>query len=207
MLISDPTLTNAPPYWAECDAALGKFVAPSAMGFPCDPGDLNRFSSRYRLAKSFRRIELETYTSQTVDGYAALFHVFLTYSAFEQFMDCCGLNLNGMEPCLKSYNATACEAALRKVVNFDQFLRAVLTHLDRETHRKQFETFLAGKPCNVLYLAAGIRHIFAHGRLTPNSGAGYTAPAQEVSKLLVILLFRVMDGEFTTRLRANGIVA
>lgn len=177
------------------------------MGFVCRAGDLNRLNSRYRLAKSFRAIELESYAKETVDGYSALLQIFLCYSAFEQFMECCGLKLNGMGSCLATYDATACEAAIRRIEKHDMFLKAVHAHLDREAHKKQFEAFLSGKPCNVLSLAAGIRHIFAHGLLTPNSGAGYTQPAQGVSSALAGFMFQVMDGEFTSRLRASAIVA
>jgi hypothetical protein len=206
MLIArDPVIANSPPGWTACDDALGKFAPPSELGFPCRAGDLNRFASRYRLAKSFKSIELDGYVQETGAGYSELFRVFLCYSAFEQFMDCCGLNLNGIEPFLPAYNANGCGDAIRKIEHFDQFLTAVLEHLDRNADRKQFQDFLAGRPCNPLFLAAGIRHIFAHGQLTPNAGAGYTRPAQEISKLLVILLFRVMDGEFTRRLNEHGI--
>jgi len=37
-------------------------------------------------------------------------------------MDCCGLNLGGMESCLKNYDAVGYEAAIREVVSYDQFL-------------------------------------------------------------------------------------
>jgi hypothetical protein len=206
LIVTDPTLAFSLPNWKACDIALSNYTPPSAMGFACKPGDLNRLSSRYRLAKSFRAIQLESYVKETVDGYSALFQVFLCYSALEQFMDCCGLNLNGVEPCLPAYGAAGCEVSIRAVEKYDLFLKAVHAHLDRRAHRKQFEAFLSGDPSNVLYLAAGIRHIFAHGRLTPNSGAGYTQPAQSVSAALSAFAFRVMDGEFTARLVANGIV-
>ena len=204
IIVKDPNLVNTPPGWAVCDEALSKYTPPSAMGFVCSAGDLNRFWSRYRVAKSFRHIVLDSYTAETVAGYSALFQVFLAYSAFEQFMDCCGLNLSGMEPLLPPYNPAECEAAIRHIEKYAEFLAVVLEHLDREGHRTQLQAFLAAEPSNVLYVAAGIRHIFAHGKLTPNSGAGFTAPAQEVSRVLSEFLFRVMDGEFAGRLRAHG---
>lgn len=48
---------------------------------------------------------------------------------------------------------------------------------------------------------------FAHGELTPNSGAGSPEPVRRVSEVICQFLFRVMDGEFTARLRANGFAA
>lgn len=205
MLIHDPNLVNTPPGWAECDAALRKFTPPSQLGFVGSAGDLNRFRSRYRLAKSFRSISLDSYTAETTDGYSSLFRVFLAYSAFEQFLDCCGLNLPETQQLLPTYKSSECEEAIRKVEHYDSFLSVVMKHLDRKVHRTQLENFLFGNPCNVLYVAAGIRHIFAHGKLTPNSGAGFTAPAQKISTILCEFLFHVMDGEFIGRLRANGL--
>lgn len=207
LIVADPTLAFSLPHWKACDAALGKYVAPSAMGFACKAGDLNRLASRYRLAKSFRSIQLEAYVKETVDGYSALFQVFLSYSALEQFMDCCGIKLNGLEPCLPAYDAPNCEAAIRAVDHHDQFLKAVYAHLDRDAHRKQYKAFLNGSSCNVLYLAAGIRHIFAHGLLTPNAGAGYTQPAMSVSAALSAFILKLIDGEFVSRLKAHGVVA
>ncbi len=111
-----------------------------------------------------------------------------------------------MAPLLPLYKPGDCEAAIRNVEHHDSFLKAVLQHLDRASHRTQMQKFLSGKSCNLLYVAAGIRHIFAHGKLTPNSGVPLTVPAQEISTIMVDFLFRVMDGEFIGRLRANGIV-
>jgi len=85
---------------------------------------------------------------------------------------------------------------------------------DRPTHnlaigrpqmlRVQVQAFLDGQPCNLLYLPAGIRHIFAHGKPTPNSGAGTTEPVKQIADVLCEFLFRTMDGEFTRRLRDHG---
>ncbi len=169
VILKDPNLVNAPPGWCACHEALSRYTSPAKMGFACSAGDLNRFWSRYRLAKSFQGIALESYTAETTVGYSALFRVFVTYSAFEQFLDCCGLNLSGMAPLLPLYKPGDCEAAIRNVEHHDSFLKAVLQHLDRASHRTQMQK-LSGKSCNLLYVAAGIRHIFAHGKLTPNSG-------------------------------------
>lgn len=34
-------------------------IGPSAYGFVCDNGDVNRFGARFRAAKSFRGVKLE----------------------------------------------------------------------------------------------------------------------------------------------------
>ncbi len=207
MLWIDPVLAFSLPHWKVCDAAPGKYVSPSAMGFKCEAGDINRLNSRYRLAKSFQSIQLESYAKDTVDGYSALFHVFLCYSAFEQFMSCCGLTIDGMASCLNKYDENGFQASIRTIEKHDIFLKDVSKYLDGKAVRLQFKAFLSGETCNVLYLAAGIRHIFSHGILTPNAGTGYTLPAQNVCRALTDFVFRVTEGEFATRLQENGILS
>lgn len=207
LIAKTPGGKYALPGWKECDAALAKYTPPAELGFPCKAGDLNRLLSRYRVAKSFRGIELEDYSADTLDGYSAIFGAFLAYSALEQFMDCSGLNLAGLLPALAKYEVAESNARIKAVPGHDAFLRAIHEHLDRATHRTHFEDFLAGKDANTLVLAAGVRHIFAHGKLTPNSGAGTSTAASGVCKELAALSLRVVEGEFLHRLRCSGIVA
>lgn len=202
--VSDPNIVNTPPGWAACDDALRRQVSPVELGFACSAaGELNLFRSRYRLAKSFCEIRLDGYSIETIAGYSSLFRVFLTYSAFEQLLDCCGLNMAGVD--LQQYEPAECEQTIRRIENYRSFLQAVHNQLENQSHRQQFESFISGSPCNILYIAAGIRHSFAHGKLTPNSGAGFTGPAQEISRILSGFLFCIMDNEFSTRLRAMGV--
>lgn len=205
MFIGNPSHLYTPPGWSACDAKLSSFTPPTNLGFVCGPGDLNRFCSRYRVAKSFKEISLDYYSPDTAGGYSALFRIFLTWSAFEQFLDICGLTIDGVEPLLTPYNPEAIEAKIRSIPGYDTFLRFVLDWLERAKHRSQVESFLSNKPCNLLYIPAGIRHIFAHGILTPHSGSGNTVPPQQISTVLCEFLFRVMDGEFLSRLRAHGV--
>jgi hypothetical protein len=179
----------------------------SKLGFVGSPGDVHRFRSRYRLAKSFKGIVLDTYTAETTGGYSALFRVFLTWSAFEQLLEICGLTLPGVAPLLEAYEPEAVAASVRGVVGHEEFLRFVHERLDRATHRANVEAFLRNEPCNVLYLPAGIRHIFSHGNLTPHSGAKNPNAVEQVSAILCDFLFRIMDGEFERRLREHGVAA
>ena len=205
LVVSDPNLINAPPGWAQVDALLGKYTQPSAFGFIGSAGDLNRFWSRYRLAKSFREIAVEHFVPDTVQGYSSLFRVFLVWSAFEHFMRISGNNLGTMAARLTPYDPDALAAAVRATPDHDRFLSVILGELDRKPHIDNLTAFLAGRPANVLVIPAAIRHIFAHGKLTPNSGAGHVGAANEISVHACDFLFRVMDGEFVQRLRDNGV--
>jgi hypothetical protein len=174
------------------------------MGFIGSPGDLHRFGSRYRLAKSFREVALDSYTAETASGYSALFRVFVSWSAFEQLLKICGLTIDGIAPQLTPYHPDAVATKIHEVPGHREFLGFVLRGLRAPGHRIHVKAFLEGAPCTLLYLPAGIRHIFAHGILTPNSGARDPEPVKQIADLLCEFLFRVMDGQFTGRLRTNG---
>jgi hypothetical protein len=62
------------------------------FGPKLNTGDITRFNSRFRLAKSFEGIKLDGYKEDTVGGYDAFFQVFLTHSALERF-----ININSLQ--------------------------------------------------------------------------------------------------------------
>jgi hypothetical protein len=202
----NPNLRNAPPGWAKVDALLREFRPPSTFGFVGTAGDLNRFWSRYRLAKSFRGVTIEIFSDDTVRGYSTLFRLFLVWSAFEQFMRITGLHFRTSTTLLEDHEVEALDAAIRAHPDYAAFLSAVHAELDRRPHIDNMQAFLRGEPCNILVVPAAIRHIFAHGKLTPNSGVGNVAAACAVSDLLCDFLFTVMDRGFLARLRANGVL-
>ena len=202
-----PEIQIALPGWAECDIALSKFAPPESIGFSCRPGDLNRLASRYRLAKSFRGINLEAYSHETAAGYSSIFETFLAYSALDQYLDCASLKLSALKQSLELYDRSTVDAAIRTISGHSEFLRSVYGHLDREHQRQQFDDFLSGKEMNTLFLAAGVRHIFAHGKLTPSAGAGDSTVASSVCRHLTDFTLRVLEGEFYKRLKISGIVA
>lgn len=201
----DPNMVNAPPGWASVDALLGQYKAPATFGFVGDAGDMNRFWSRYRLARSYREVVIDVFAPDTVRGYSALVRVFLVWSAFEQFLRICGLDPRTTDTVLRQYNVPTFEVAIRGVQNYRAFLVAVLRHLDGQRLIQDMTAFLAGRPCNVLAIPEAIRHIFAHGKLAPNSGVGNVNAACAISDSVCEFLFRVMDGEFVARLRQHGV--
>ncbi len=191
--------------WATCDTLLRKGLSPTDMGFRGNAGDLNRFRSRYRVAKSFCEVILDSYTPPTVAGYSALFRVFLVWSAVEQFLKITKLSIQDMKPVLTPYNPDALADGIKSVKGYTKFLEFVRNRLDAGNHQNQLKAFLDNQACNILYIPAGIRHIFAHGILTPSSGVGSPRAAKALSDLLCEFLFRVMDGEFVRRLKESGI--
>lgn len=199
LIIKDPAVAHCPPKWAECDSLLGKFISPRAFGFACAAGSLNRFRARYRLAKSFQRISLDGYTASTVEGYSALFRTFLVWSAFEQFLHAIGLDQHQCESLIAPYKPSDVVAKILAVPAHDGFLKFIRNRVNTK-HQPQFDALLAGAPCNLTYVASGVRHIFAHGTLSAHAGSLTAEPATTISTILCEFLFRVMDSEFKARI-------
>lgn len=201
----DPSQHNTPPGWGEVDAHLGAYRPVADLGLSGEPGDVNRFRSRYRLAKSFTGVQVAGFTPDTVRGYSELFRVFLVWSAFEQLLRILAESRASIEKHLGPYGPQDFECAIRSVEDYRGFLTAVQRELDRKPLQDQMLAFLEGRECNILIVPAAIRHIFAHGKLTPHSGVGNVEAACSVAARVCEFLFRIIDGEFIRRLRDNGL--
>jgi hypothetical protein len=57
------------------------------LGFKGSKFDFYRFANRFRLATSFRGMDLEGFTPETTDGYGSLTRVLFTWTAFEGYAD------------------------------------------------------------------------------------------------------------------------
>ena len=189
-----------PPGWAVFDFYAKRNDA-GLFGFTGSVGDVNRFAARYRLAKSFRGLHLDGYSETTADGYAALARVTFTWSAFERLLELLGLRQKKCGALIQKYDAGALIAELRALDIGDKFYRFVREKVE-PPHRPELDNYLNLDPCNVTYLASTIRHVFAHGILTPGANKSEAANAAKICNRLSQGLFRVMDREFEEHIRA-----
>lgn len=169
------------------------------MGFKGNAADVNRFAARYRAAKCFQHIEFEELTATTAAGYSSLMKLLLVYSAFEHLLRCIGLELKASHTLLTETERDRALVNLRGLQGQERLFDTLRQHLD-PPYRRQVEAHLKEEACNVFYLAASIRHAFAHGLLTATPG---NAPQQTVSTVCGFLcraLVRVMDREFLGRM-------
>lgn len=183
-----------PPKWQALDDCLHAFSAKS-VGFYVSTGDLNRFASRYRLARSFEAITLADYSQPTVAGYGALFRVFLVWSAFELFLRAIGRKQHQLDALLAPYSP---ESVAAEIVLLDPEKRFYGFIYERANYRqkKEVKACFTGASFNVTYLASAIRHIFAHGHLTPSAGNTNPEAACSICSVLCDFLFQVMNTEF-----------
>jgi hypothetical protein len=186
-----------PPHWATFDTYV--FAAGAQrLGFVGTAADVNRFAARYRAAKCFKSVEFDELTQVTADGYSALMSLLLTYSAFEHLLHCIGTALPSTTSLLSESEREALLARLRSLHGQAEVFRAASEHLN-PSFQRQIASHLREELCNPFYLAGGLRHAFAHGKLTATPGAAPQAAVATVCRFMCRALMRVMDREFRSR--------
>ncbi len=189
---------NYPPLWSVFTTAVNIFGVAS-FGFVESVGEVNRFAARYRAAKSFRRAEFEGISAVTADGYSALCQILLTYSAFEHLLKCLGIAHNNTAVLLADDERDRVLRHLRRLNGQRELFSAIRPYLNPQ-HQRQIDDHVAGRLCNPFYLASGLRHAFAHGRLTASPVNAPPTSVATVSRYLSNVLMKVMDREFTSRI-------
>ncbi|MCF7790533.1 MAG: hypothetical protein K9M56_00920 [Victivallales bacterium] len=166
------------------------------VGFAVPLGDVNRFTQRYRLAKSFQSITFAGYSDVTSNAYAALLRVFLVWSAFEILLRAMKLKQMDTAPLFERHGASSVLEAIRKT-DRDGKVASFLLGKVNQTHEDVLSTFLAGGSVNIAYFISGVRHVFAHGILTPHAGGAAPEAMASVCTSLSDFLLKVMDAEFS----------
>ena len=81
-------MRNNLPYWKKYSQNLKEGKKAKDFGFKCKEGDVSRTNARYRVSKSFEKVELSGYSASTMKAYSAIMGVFLIYSVFENYVKC-----------------------------------------------------------------------------------------------------------------------
>jgi hypothetical protein len=139
------------------------------LGFKGSKFDFYRFANRFRLATSFRGMDLEGFSPETADGYGALTRVFFSWSAFEGYTELA----DDPAPPYRTLFAHHPRHHIRDLAILcreqdpDNKLGEFLYEHAQSAPQVIFlKKFREGNDLAVLTHAACIRHIFAHGRLT-----------------------------------------
>lgn len=159
-------------------------------------GDVARFGARYRAASCFQGITLSGYSQSTEAGYSALTRVMFTWSAFETLLAVKGKHPQDANESLERHGAKDLLAQLQTLDKENKFYNFIYERVN-ESHKKQLDNYFNGDPCNIAYLASAIRHIFAHGWLSPNADAVEPKAVVEICNLLCDFLLSFMDNEFS----------
>jgi hypothetical protein len=167
-------------------------------------GQLSRWSARFRLAKSFKALDLgDAYSGlDTPQLYSAITRIFLVYSAFETY--CCIIGLNpSYESQVKLLQDSQSQDQVIKTIRDLDPENAVSNFLSQHLtgrHLKQMMSdFKDNKDVNVSCFARSIRHVFAHGVLAANSTGLSPKRFNQVSQSISDFLLNCMDQDFDDR--------
>ncbi len=168
---------------------------------------LNRFIYRYRLAKSFKGINVEGIGKTTVMGYSSLLNSFLVYTAFELIAEALKAYDN------KKYNyktlaysdSKICNA-IRKNEDLKKFIKDSNIYTDSRNGqlKDDMEIFYKGYFDNIIPLSYAIRNCFSHGELTSaRCGLNKAIHRKEIDELSKILLSYCDElfGDFVRQVR------
>ncbi len=189
---------NYPPRWGIFDQYV-IHVGAAGFQFVGSTADVNRFGARYRAAKCFRRVEFDGVVEATAEGYSALCQILLTYSAFEHFLRCVGVGLQYSSHLLKDDERDRAIENLRRLSGQAEFFTLIRRYLNQQ-YQRQIDNHVAGRICNLFYLAGGVRHAFAHGMLTATPQDAPPRTVATVSRFLCRVLMKTMDKEFEWRM-------
>jgi len=165
--------------------------------------DAWRFCSRYRLAASFSKLELQDYGHATTgEAYGAIFRVFLCYSAFELMLKV--IEKEGTPLSQEKYRGGLVFSRIEKVPKCREFLMTVKKAHDHN-RGKRISEYLNGNQSSfsVVDYAKAIRDAFAHGRLVSASdGIGSTCVIS-ICTMIAEHLLQIMNHEFEAALRGR----
>jgi hypothetical protein len=171
-------------------------------------GKLSRWSARFRLAKSFKGLDLgDDYSgSDTPQLYSAITRIFLVYSAFETYCRTVGLNPSDESAIKSLQDSRSQQQVISNIRTFDpdnvvsDFLEKHLT----SRHLKDLvNDFKGNKDINVSCLARCIRNVFAHGIIAANSTGLSPKRFDQVSQAIADFLLRCMDEDFDERVQSS----
>jgi hypothetical protein len=197
LLIPSP-FENYPPEWATFDHFAAD-ANPRYFDLFSSTGDINRFAARYRIARCYQGMALNSVTEPTASGYSALCRVLLVWSAFEFFLKAIGKAQNDLAPILDRYETESWIAQVRAADENNTIYRFIYERVNG-SHQRELDNFFDADPCNITYLASAIRHLFAHGALTPNAGGADPNAMITICNILYESLMTVMDTEFSERM-------
>jgi len=158
------------PCWKKFNEYLKQEQNIEVFGFECKEGDISRINARYRLSKSFKKVELDGFSNTTVSAYSAIMKVFLVYSVFENYLKCIYGNNNNIPYekgilILKDYRHISNDILrLDKKRTFYELMKKFVN----DSHKRQIDKFYNEEEHNIVYLISSIRHAFVHGKLSAN---------------------------------------
>jgi hypothetical protein len=171
---------------------------PAQMGLKATAGDVARWSSRVKLARNFRGLQIEGCSEHTLAGYSAFFQVFLTHSALERYLAIVGLSEDDLNSALfpdDPHESIRQFFAMDRSGKLFNFLHSRL----KSKARNNLTACRDGTCGNVAFLSASVRHIFVHGHLAANSHDVNPKQVARACNVISAFLLKFMEYDFSRR--------
>lgn len=131
--------------------------------------NLTPFFYRFAFASGFKKMEVDGYSDRTLKGYNALFKVQLAFSAYDSLL--IGGKSIKHRVKLKSslYDYSLQNKRLARSLRLNKELMKILIEKTKGSLSEKIKKFSEEKSDDVLPIAAAIRHLVAHGKITATS--------------------------------------
>lgn len=131
--------------------------------------NVNRANARYRLAQSFRGLDLDGISSGTRIGYEISLRLMLCYSAAESTATAIGQNVTGWHILDKALAKNARPIFTKENSDGVVLIKDAMSVLNQPGMKNRLEDFVRGDTDDVRVAATAMRHLMAHGNLTVNA--------------------------------------
>ena len=185
----------------------------SSFGFHSSTqrGDVYRFGARYSLAADLSTVTVNGRTQNTSDGYAQLMRTVMAWGVVESYFELSDIKIgsqNARNSYLVPYYDLVKITALKSKLNHQQcfkFFTELKSHVN-PSHQTAINDYLANPVggYDVSYLFSAIRHVFAHGILTPHTGKVTPKVTVKICKSLIEFFLSLMSEEFGKRVRLHS---
>ncbi|WP_394390180.1 hypothetical protein [Shewanella woodyi] len=192
---------------------LEKLYGVNSFSFPSSTshGEVYRFGARFSLASDLAKVSINGRTQNTSDGYAQLMRTVMAWGVVESFFDLKGISINHETQrnshMVPNYDVTQLALLKSKLGNSQciKFFRELKVHTN-PTHTTKLDEYLNNPngSYDVSYLFSAIRHVFAHGILTPHTGKVTPKVTVKICKSLVEFFLGIVNAEFGQIVRSHA---
>jgi hypothetical protein len=167
------------------------------IGFKGKGRDINEFSNRVRLARSFSGLILEGYTPRTVAGYDGFMQIFLTHSTFERFLKIFGINIDNVGNVFPDSAGEIIEV-LCEIDSDRKLFDFIHPRLNNKLQKKLMEIY-NGEETNVAYIGFNPAYIRSRN-LTATANRINPIKVKKLCDNLSVFLLDFMDSEFSKKI-------
>lgn len=159
--------------------------------------EFTTFFYRYAFAHGFQGMQVDGYSIRTLKGYNALFKVQLAYSAYDSMLISGKSVKHQVKLSSSPYSYSLQNKRLANSLRLNKVLLNTLIKESNSTLSNRIKKFSEKRNDDVLPIAAAIRHLVAHGKITATSVDLLLVRNWKQVEILSIVILEFVDGLFS----------